>query len=84
MIADRQQTQEPESRTMITKAYFTTTGKPHAARAGACAAVWGMAMKRGLRRVGNQPRLYSFGSGMGSNTEPLMTRMFVKGAPGLA
>lgn len=66
---------------MITKAYFTTTGKPHAARAGACAATWGMAMKRVLCRVGNQPRLYSFGSGMGRNTEPLMTRMFVKGAP---
>jgi len=69
---------------MITKAYFTTTGKPHAARAGACAAVWSMAMKRGLRRVGNQPRLCSFGSGMGRNTGKLMTRMFVKGAPGLA
>jgi len=69
---------------MITKAYFTTTGKPHAARAGACAATWGMAMKRGLRCVGNQPRLCSFGPGMGRNTGKLMTRMFVKGAPGLA
>lgn len=66
---------------MITKAHITTTSKPHAARAGACAAVWSMAMKRSLRRVGNQPRLYSFTYGMGSNTGNLMTRMFVRGAP---
>ncbi len=66
---------------MITKAYITTTSKPHAACAGACAAVWSMAMKRGLRRVGKQPRLYSFTSGMGSNTGNPMTRMFARGAP---
>ena len=30
-----------ESKTMITKAHFTTTGKPHAAHLlSACAAVW--------------------------------------------
>ena len=70
MIADGQQW-EPESK---------NRQEPPASPCWRVRNRWGMAMKRGLRRVGNQPRLYSFGSGMGGNTEPLMTRMFVKGA----
>ncbi|MBL8310445.1 MAG: hypothetical protein JNL19_08490 [Burkholderiales bacterium] len=66
---------------MITQAHIVTLSKPYAACAGACTAVWSMAMKRSLRRVGNQPRLYSFTNGMGSNTGNLMTRMFARGAP---
>ena len=39
---------------MITKA-TSTTGKPTQLALARCAAVWSMAMKRSLRRVGNQP-----------------------------